>query len=213
MPGIHFLNYLACEVDSQANRCTYSESKERLLKKWDNLILKFEQKNGARISEIEKGNLASCLATETVQKYPFVTLKHCFVNFFKTCFSLHSSFILFLFAQAWPDYNGTTSLWYKIKHHLFLDAKDKWFNFLIYYEIILLLILMIGFFGYLRIALSKIELLCTLLKCLPIILLFILLTFGSGVARLRLPIEPFLTIFAFYFWLDILFKRKFSYEK
>jgi hypothetical protein len=44
------------------------------------------------------------------------------------------------------------------------------------------------------------ELCFVLLKVLPFIALMLVITFACGFARLRLPIEPFLTIFAFYGW-------------
>ncbi len=207
MPGVHFLTYFAAEVASQANYCTYGESKNRLFKKLDKICIKWEKKNNKRIGELEYGNLAQKMAIDTLRQYPLISIKHCFVNIFKTCFSLVSSFFLFLCNSSLPSYDGSTSLWQKIKYNLFPNVPNKKFLFFVYYEIILLFIVMFGFLVTLICSIFDKKLLCKVLKCLPFIILFILMTFGSGVARLRLPIEPILVIFSFYFWIN-LFKRK-----
>ena len=201
MPNYHFLTYFAAEIDSQENKCFYFESKNKLLKKWNNFVSKRESELNHKINDLEKDKLAQKLVINTLIKNPILTAKHALVNILKTLLSLNCAYLLFLDSRVLPDYSSNTGLVEKIKRFLLPKVKHKFLIPLIYLEIIFLLFILFGFFCAIIISFFNKNLFCEILKCLPFIILLLLLTFGSGVARLRLPVEPFFIIFSCDFWI------------
>ena len=200
MPGFHFLNYFASEVHSIANKCSYAQSKDKLIKEWQDLVVTQEKEMGRKLNDLQRGNLAQNVAAKYIKTYPIVALKHGIVNIFKTIFSLNASFLLYLDSGNLPSYNSSTTIWDKIKRFLWPQEKFKFLNLVTYFEMFFLFLILFGSFGSLFLSLFDKNLLCQVFKVLPIVCLLIAMTFGSGVARLRMPIEPFLIIFSFFFW-------------
>ncbi|MCF7799659.1 hypothetical protein K9L05_00635 [Candidatus Babeliales bacterium] len=200
MPGYHFLTYFAAEVDSIANKTTHGESKTKLLKEWENLILEKEESN-KKLSEIEKCDLAQEIANKHLKNNIVITTKHAITNILKTLVSLNSSYLLFIDTRTLPTYTGTTTFWSKIKYYLFPQTNNKFLKFLIYFEIIFLVFILLGFLLEILNSLFCLNILCILLKVLPFVFLLLFLTLGSGVARLRLPLEPFFIILGGDFWI------------
>ncbi|MFA5074617.1 MAG: hypothetical protein WC436_00775 [Candidatus Babeliales bacterium] len=200
MPGYHFLTYFAAEIDSIANKITHGESKVKLLKEWENLILEKEENNN-KLSEIEKCNLAQKIVNKHLKNNSIITAKHAFINILKTLLSLNSSYLLFIDTKTLPTYTGETTLWSKIKFYLSPQTNNKFLIFLIFFEILFLIFILLGFLLEILNSLFSINLLCIILKVLPFVFILLFLTLGSGVARLRLPIEPFFIILGGDFWI------------
>jgi hypothetical protein len=203
MSGYHFLTYFAAEVETKNENIYYSEAKNNLLKEWND----FCDKNSVS-SEVYKDKVASEIALKYLLKNKIQTLKHAFVNVFKTLFSLNSSYLLFCVVKDFPDYSNNTSMFKKIKRFLVPKTDNKFLIFIIYLEIIFLFFTLLGFLLNIFFSIFDQVLFCNNLKILPIIGLLIALTLGSGVARLRLPVEPLMIIFAANFYLN-LFRKKF----
>ncbi|MHA1696137.1 MAG: hypothetical protein ACTSUG_12780, partial [Candidatus Helarchaeota archaeon] len=87
-----------------------------------------------------------------------------------------------------------------MKRYLFPKTNNIFVIFLIYYEVIMLILLLIGFAGGLFISFFDKNLFYMVIKVLPFISLLLFLTLGSGVARLRLAFEPLMIIIAGIFW-------------
>ena len=141
-----------------------------------------------------------------MKKDPFLFIKHGLIHMFKTCFGLYSTTLLF-WDSGLPFYDKNTSFFDKAKRFLIPNVSSKILIFIVYLELFFMILIFLGFLGFLITSFYDKNLICILLKILPFMILFILLTLAYGVARLRLPIEPFLIILAFNFWLKILEKK------
>ncbi|MFC1894695.1 hypothetical protein ACFLYH_01975 [Candidatus Dependentiae bacterium] len=202
MTGIHFLQYFAAEVVSHAQKCSYAQSRTILLEEYNQDILKKEKQIKHKLNDIQKCYLAQKIAVKYLKANLFVTIKHAIINVFKTCFSLNSAYILFLDSKTLPKYDHKTTIWDKIKRFLFPKVSNRFLLFFIYLEIILLALMLLGFIGFVLISFFDLKRFCICCKILPLLGLMLLLTFGSGVARLRLPIEAFMIILSLNFWIS-----------
>ncbi|KKP24437.1 MAG: dolichyl-phosphate-mannose-protein mannosyltransferase family protein [candidate division TM6 bacterium GW2011_GWF2_28_16] len=200
MSGYHFLTYFASQVEAENSGISYSEAKNKLL--GERLILPG--------TESLKDIQANKIAIKYLTKNYFVTLKYATINMLKTIFSLNSAYLLFIETKALPEYANNTSIILKIKRFLFPENTSFIFKIIIYLEIILLIVMLSGFLFSLLSVIYNRDFGNIIFKILLFILLFIFLTLGSGVARLRLPIEVFLIIFASNFYLNF-FKNKFKH--
>jgi hypothetical protein len=104
-----------------------------------------------------------------------------------------------------PSYDTQRNVFVRF---LFPQVSNKFLIPLIYFEIVFLLLLWVGFFGFVFTSFFYKEYFCLLLKVLPFVGFFIVASLACGFARMRLPIEPFLIILSLNFWLKI-FEWKF----
>ncbi|MFA5074618.1 MAG: hypothetical protein WC436_00780 [Candidatus Babeliales bacterium] len=211
LPGIHFLIYTAAFIDSDINKCEYFESKQKLLNKWQELIIK----NKAENSDIKSCILAENLASEYIKKHPLSFIKHSCFQVLKTIFGLNSATLLFIDSKKLPNYNSGTSIFDKIKRFLIPNLSNKIFLIFIYLEIIIYFFILFGFILFLFNYLISFNLIkyAFLFKTVSFIILFLFLTLAYGVARLRLPVEPLIIILSFYYWLNKFKIRKLYCEK
>lgn len=207
MPGSHFVYYLGSDICSKAKGCDFVTARENLKEEWRFEILKKEMKVGRKLNEIQKCKIAENIVFKYCKKYPVQAVQMYFLNIFKTIFGFHSSVLICKYSSSFPSYDTHTSIWLKLKSYLAPKVKNKFFIFLIYYELIFLIMMYLGFLGCCFYLFNNKMLLCEFLKTLPLIFVFIFLTIGSGVARLRFPVEPFLIIFAAYFWINFFTKE------
>lgn len=205
--GLLFISYLGPDVYSKATGVNFLQSRRILEKEWQDLINEKELVLGKKLNDIQIYSLAENIAFKYVKKYPIQAIELCVINFMKTLFGFHCSVFLAKYSSNFPSYDTNTSWCLKIKGYLFPHTENKFLMFLVYYEILFLLLLYIGFLGCFFLIFSDKSLMCEFLKILPIIIFFVFITSGIGLARLRFPIEPFLIIFSSYFWIK-LFKRE-----
>jgi hypothetical protein len=204
MPGNHFLTYLASDVKSIAEDKSFLFSKNELLSEWESKTT--DSKNYYEVCK--KGEKISY---KIFKKHPLITLKRCFVNFFKTIFGFHVSVLLDRYSENFVGYDTAVTIFEKIKLYLFPKVKNKFFIFFVYYEILWMLFYL-GFLGFLFISLFNKNLFFVSLANFLFVGLFVFLTLGIGLARLRYPIEPILTILSTYFWKDF-FSHKLFLKK
>jgi hypothetical protein len=207
MPGIHFLRLVGAPLACEVYQCSYMDAKKKLL---EEVFLKLKDENKNEISAIISCKAAEDVTLKYIKKRPISFLLMSLKNFFKTCFSLYSAELLYMDAgHRWDTY---------LKRNVFVrylasKLNNKFIRYFIYFEILCLLFIMAGFLLSLFFNILKFNYLCVFLKVLPFIGLFIFLTLADGVARLRMPIEPFFFIFAFDFWIKVLLKKfSFKYE-
>ncbi|MCK4650881.1 hypothetical protein KAT08_01775 [Candidatus Babeliales bacterium] len=216
LPGIHFLIYSAAYIDMEVNKCSYSDSKRKLIKKWNCEILKKQDKYGRKLTDIESCYLAENISFDYIKKNISIFLKHSFLHMFKTCVWPYSLTLLFWDSGRDSSYYKIMSFFDRVKRFLFPTTSSWKVLFIIYFELLFLLLLNFGFIGFVIVSFFNKEFFCVLSKVFPFMFLFIFVTLAYGIARLRLSIEPFQAILAFKFWVLILkrfFKSEISNEK
>ena len=213
LPGIHFLIYSAAYVDMELNNCNYYQSKKKLMKEWEYEIFQKEKEWGRKLNDIESCYIAEKISFDYIKKSPLIFLKHSLIHMMKTFFGLYSSTLLFVTLGKLPNYDKNITLVDKVKRFLWPKASNKFVTIIIYLEILLLIVTIFGFIGFVVISLLKKSVLNIVFKVLPFIGLFIFVTLAYGCARLRLPIEPFFIILAFYFWLEVVCGKFFKKGK
>jgi len=215
LPGGHFLNLSASRVAMHVYDCSYWEAREILNKEASDLILKKESEFGSKLKDIEVCDIMLGVATKYFKKYPFLSLKMWATDMLRTSLSLYSSELIYLETKEKIDYFAKGREVKSFFQKYFVpDVRSKFLKIVIYLEILMFLFILLGFFGFLiwLIFNFKYNLLncSTALKVLPFMALFIVIALSGGYSRMRLPIEPFLMIFSFNFWLTIFPKFKFK---
>ncbi|MBD3231381.1 hypothetical protein GF322_01830 [Candidatus Dependentiae bacterium] len=209
LPGIHFLKHSAAIILMKANQCDYVTSLNFLTKQCDDIKAVKEQKKINSLNAIEYCNVMQEVSLNCFFSYPFLTVQHFLINIFKTCFSLYSAELLFIDSvENLPKYDLNRSWKNIFLRFLIPNTSNKFFIFLIYMEILFFVFLWIGFLGFVVNSFFDFELLCLLVKTVVISGILIFLTIACGFARLRLPIEPFLIILSFKFWVQFFFRKK-----
>jgi len=146
---------------------------------------------------------------------PFLTLKYWFTDMMRTSLSLYSAEILYLESgrQEFDYFNKDRPTGSMFQRYLFPQTNKLWLKLLIWFEILLYLLTLIGLCaGALKIIIQSIKnwtdenkkLLCAWTASVPFMTLFIFIALAGGYARMRLPIEPFLIIFSLSFWIPLL---------
>jgi hypothetical protein len=209
LPGIHFLKHSAARVYMQINKCSYIPALNTVTAEWQDLVLKEEARLNKKLNEPEICFLAEKLSFNYLLKDFKISFYHAFKNIFKTCFSLYSSELLFLDSTGkLPEYSNNRNFKSIINRFLFPELNNKFLILFIYFEILLFMLLLIGFIGFILNSFFYKKDQFILLQILPFILLFVFISFSCGFARLRLPIEPFLIVLSIEFWLKFIKKRK-----
>lgn len=209
LSGIHFLKHSAARINSEINNCSYQQGLENVSQELNDMG------GNRKLSEIEKCLIAEKISFKYFTKDLFITLKHCSLNIFKTCFGLYSSEILYIDSGGkLPDYDNSRSFISMFKRFLFPKVNNKFLIPLIYLEMILFLFIWLGFIFFVIKSFFCMTDFCVLVKIIPFIGIFLIITLSCGFARLRLPIEPFLIILSFKFWIEFLRRgKKYLWEK
>ncbi|KKP24435.1 MAG: glycosyl transferase family protein [candidate division TM6 bacterium GW2011_GWF2_28_16] len=217
LPGIHFLIYTAAYIKSDIEKIEYYEAKNILLNKWEHDNQKAGLLENNINYDIKSCNIAENITKKYILNNKILFLKYSLINIFKTIFSLHSGTLIYWDSQELPNYTSKTSFLDKIKRFLFPKINNKFLYFIIYLEILFLFLLLLGFSLFILKILYYKKNLNLILNILLFVLLFVSITLAYGCARLRLPVEIFLILFAVSYWLEnfnnILKKLKFKNNK
>jgi len=197
--------YVPVGIDNMINKCDYGEFYRRVLDAFKKTVAQEENIRGRTLLEIERCVLAENVTKKYCVRHPILLIKHALKSMLRTCYTLHSETIIF-FDQGKVVQNGE-GIWEKMKMYVYAKLSSRALNGIIFFELLTLLLIFLGFLGFCIISLWRKPLFCLLAKSMPFIGMFIFITLASGCARLRMPVEPFLIIFATYFWAT-LFKRK-----
>ena len=196
LPGGRFLNHSAAYVVMHKYNLGYAQARDRLSYDLTRLIDKQKVILGRDLNDIELCKQAEGLSFGYLKQEPVLFIKHSITNILKTIFMPFGEEILFI--------NNKSLLHVKQKLEQYLHPKisSVWLLALMYLELIFMLLVLIGFLGF---VLKSIMLrnFIILLKTLSFITLFIVLTLAAGFARLRLPIEPLIYILSFNWWLRV----------
>lgn len=214
LPGLHFLQYSATKIVMDTEDCSYVQARKQLLEEWGNDIKIREAQTQRHANEYEKCVVGEKLTFKYLKKHPLLAIKHACIEMAKTCCALYSAQIILSDTGKWPDYSKDVSFWSKIKRFLLPDVNHAYLIPIIYWDIILTIMILFGFFGFIVMSLFDATLFGVALKTVPFIGLMVFLTLAYGCARLRLPIEPLLIPLASYFWVFIAKKvREFACNK
>lgn len=218
LPGGHFLYLSATRVAMQTYNCSYQQARDILKDEVENLIKQEEQINNRQLTEIEKCRVHENLAIKYFKSEPLITLKNWVTDMTRTTLSLYSAELLYLESKRqeidYFDKNRSTSS--AFQRYLFPQTDKLWLKFLIWAEIFLYLLALIGLlFGLFKIMFQSIKdwseenkkLLCPWLVSACFTGLFIVIALSGGYARMRLPIEPFLIVLSLSFWVNLVQKR------
>lgn len=198
--GPHFMNHTAIPLVMKTQHVSWQDARKQVYGELEALVAAKALAMGRQVLEIEESLLAETLATSYMQKNVCHTGKHALQNAFKTVFSLYSSELLVIDAHGdLPNYQER-SLIEKIKRFLWPDLQNKLIIAVIYYELLLFIFLLIGFLGFLYRWCFKEKSHREWWLSILFMALFVGLSISCGFARLRLPYEVFMLIFASYCW-------------
>jgi hypothetical protein len=133
-------------------------------------------------------------------KHPILSLKRAMYNIFKTLIFAYSYKIFdVLEYRAYLYHDIHRSFLYDLAYrYLYIGYKHWVAKIILWIELLIILFILLGFGLFVWKSFFDISLFFVLLKVLPFMFLMLVITFACGFARLRLPIEPFLTMFGFY---------------
>jgi len=214
LPGGHFLYLSAARVAAKAEGYSYIEARKKLGDEVAKNIKTIEKTINRQLIEIEKCYEHEKVARKYFISYPWTTIKTWMTDIVRTCLSLYSAELLYIDGERQPDdyFNKDRSWWAMFKKYLMPETENNLLKGVIYGEIILFLLLLIGFAGALyhasglffkKVSKKGWQYLDTWGKALPFMILFIVISLAGGYARMRLPIEPLLIIFSLSFWLPV----------
>lgn len=205
LPGSHFINHVAVRLVATGEQISYKDAQ---IREYDHLRLLeegYRESLGRNLSQIELCKLYEHETTAMIKRYPIQFVQLAAINCFKTMFSLYSSELLVIDSGGeLPSYDRT-GLLVAVKRFFFPTVHNKLIVGVIYFEILLLLLSIIGaslaIVRFWRLLLHpRVVLVVGLLG------FFIGISLGCGYARLRIAVEPFYLLAAayaiheLYFW-------------
>ncbi|MBY0353677.1 hypothetical protein K2W90_04915 [Candidatus Babeliales bacterium] len=209
LSGVHFLNHVAARLCMEQHDSSYQQAQEIIQSEYAAALQLKRAQAGRPLLDVEESVVAGQIAKNYMLKNPCHSIVHAVRNMVKTTFALYSSELLVIDSGGvLPAYSHKRSVSDLLMRFLKPQLNNKKIYGVIYSEIFLFALMLLGFVGY--------ALLC-LLGRVPREPFFITIWFGGlfvglslacGYARLRLPAEPLLIIVASYFWCWCWFKIK-----
>jgi hypothetical protein len=209
LSGPHFLNHSAVRLAMANSHISYTQAKELVQEQANQALTQAQGLHQELLNQAQESAIMEKVVLHYFNHNWINTFKHCFINIFKTTFSLYSSELLVIeLCGQLPAYDEHRSLLSMVKRFLFPEVHNTCIRFFIYFELAIWFFVLIGFFGYGIRSLFYSEWFGNVIRLMPFILLFLVLSCACGFARLRLPIEHFLTMLAMAFWVDVLRIKK-----
>lgn len=204
LSGPHFLNHSIAQMIMIKNNIPYEQAKDVAYKSLNALFADVEKSKQRPLLEIERVAVIEKLLLKTMLANPIIAMRHIGENIFKTGFALYSSELLFIDSHGkLPPYSNERTLKDRLCRFILPHVNNRYIVWVIWFEIIVFLLMLLGFCGFC----VKSVLCCyqwqLLMSSFLFMAFFIAITFSCGYARLRLPIEPFLIIYATSFWINL----------
>jgi hypothetical protein len=206
LPGGHFLYLSAARVAMHPQNCSYQQARKNLAHEVECLIAYQEHSGGRVLNEIERCYAHEVVARRYFLAYPGITFRTWLTDMARTSFSLYSAELLYLESgRVACDYFAKNRSWWDMfKRYLVPETHNIFLRSIVYGEIVLFFMMLFGFLIGLVVMLwrkcSCAEM-CSWVRMLPFMVLFIIIALSGGYARMRLPLEPFLLIGSLYGWL------------
>ena len=212
LPGGHFLHFSAARIAMYEQNCSYDQAKDFLRKKVSQLANEKQKILGRPLNEPELCNLQLELAKTYFRKHPFLALKHWLTDILRTKLSLYSAELLYLDSgrQEFDCFSRQRTIWSMFARYFWPQTKNVFLRFVVLWEILTFFFIVLGFVFGLLLVLFRRKYLCPWLKVLPLMVLFIIIGLAGGYSRMRLPVEPFLIILSFSFWIELFQLKKFK---
>jgi 4-amino-4-deoxy-L-arabinose transferase-like glycosyltransferase len=207
LPGLHFLQYTAANAIVLHDGCSYVSARGRLLGEWDSAVSTQERALARPLNDHERSVIGQRIARTYILRYPVAAMRYSCIQLLKTMAALYASQLLIADTNVWPDYGNDVGWWARIKRFLMPEVNHRWLIVLVYYEIILFLLIMVGVLACWWRCRRDALLRRAAGFVLPFALLLWLLTVAYGCARLRLPLEPVLILCSVYGWYTLVFER------
>jgi 4-amino-4-deoxy-L-arabinose transferase-like glycosyltransferase len=210
LSGPHFLNHGAVRVVMMDTHCSYEQARTSVYALLEQKNKQRAQHLGHSLTDIEQSRSAEQLSASILMQHPWITMKLCVLNIFKTMFSLYSSELLFIDSGGYlPPYDVNRGLSDMVMRFVYPSVNNRWVTVVIYWELLLYVFIIIGMLGLIFLIACQYI---TRKKIYGIMLLFIMLFLAlsciCGFARLRLPIEPFFIMLSMEFWNYILTRKR-----
>lgn len=204
LSGPHFLNHAATQMEMMQKNISHEQAKINVQNKFNELLEQKKIEVGRPLHEIERCLVAEKLTLNYSLQQPLIAIKLFSINILKTSFGLYSSELLFIDSGGQlPEYSNNRSIKTMLQRFLLPKVSNKFIIPIIYFEILLFLFILLGFFLFCFSALFDFEKFCIGFKAISIIGAILFITLACGYARLRLPIECFLITLASKAWFDI----------
>ena len=204
LPGPHFINHVAVRLVAAGENIPYKDAQQKV---YASLRIKETAQQQIAVNplqEIEITKLYEQEALATIKRYPLQFLRIAIINCLKTTFGLYSSELLWIDAKGvLPSYDriGLQSI---VERYIFPKTNNRWIPLVIYFEILLLILSLIGTLlaaiRYRKKLLSSQAVL--IIGCL---FFFIGISFACGYARLRMTVEIFYLLAAAYAVQEVLY--------
>ena len=209
MAGNHFLAYCIIPAQMQATGASAKEVGKKLNKELDTMLVKEKKGKGRSLSKLEVSVVGQRLAWRHGIMHPWIIIKNGIINMVKTGISLYSSELMRIEKGFPPYWYNKERTWWQVLSRFFIpQVSHPFLAMLIYLEMLFLALTLLGLGGFIFSACTGSFLLwASAIKTVPFIMLFIILSFATGFARMRLPIEPLMIILALHYWLSVMSSR------
>lgn len=197
LTGPHLMNHMAVRIVMDHDHGEWHYARQVVEQELKGSVALIEARRRRPVLEIEESRCAEQIALKHMWRAPLITIKLLFSNMIKSCASLYGAELLMIDAHGrLPDYQEQRSPLDMIKRFLRPSVNNRWIILALYYELFLGLLLAVGLLYWLVMRWrSKVRDQYTLIN-VGFVLLFIGLSSICGFARLRLPIEPLIIIYA-----------------
>ena len=201
LPGMHFLHYWATPVCARVEHKTFTQAYDDLLEQKRQTISRQALLQGHALNAYEESCIGEHVAFAYLKQYPIPAFNHGMVQLIKTCVEPVS--IHFIIVDAADDFYqkyATGGAAEKLQVLLFPHFQYRLLRWCIYTELVLIILMLLGWLFLLIGAWRNLWLRYALLRMMPFIMLLIGVTVAFGSSRLRLPVEPLLIIGATAGW-------------
>ena len=194
--GPHLLNHAAVRVYALAHHTSHQQAQQQVYAQLPSTHESDPNRQQMVVSQQQEAQTIKILL-----RYPLQTMLLGAINCFKTVCSLYSSELLCIDSGGQlPSYDDSLNLGGRLKRLLCPEVTTGWLRVLIWYEILMHLLLLLGAAGFVVQRLRQRTLSRTLVLLLLISVVCVAQTAACGFARLRLPIEPILIMVAVMFY-------------
>lgn len=208
LPGGHFLHLSAARIAMYVHDVSYQEARTMLQKEVDTNIYDQEKLIGKPLNEIEQCYAHEVVAKKYFKMRPLLAVKNWGTDILRASLSLYSAEIMYLESerQEYDYFKKGRSFKSLFSRYFYPETGTKWVKMLVWGEIAFFIFMLLTFLGYCMqqlISLSRGGFTSEnvfFVESVIFILFFLVIALAGGYARMRLPIELLLWIWAMKFW-------------
>jgi hypothetical protein len=210
LSGAHFVHNTTTSTVQQALTISWEEAHEIVSKKCSEKEHKKEVWLSRPLNGYELCIVAEEVTKEYFKKYPFIMISHFVMNMVKSVISLQSSYLMYVDTRWTGEYSSVYNLWDRMKPYFFPKVITWWLIPLIYYEIIYLFLMLVGVIFFFIGSFFDNLVLGNFIKMFVFVMFFVVISFGCGHVRMRVPADPLLIIMAGFYWIRLVYEKRSS---